>query len=385
MKSWKTILAITTLSAAVLACGMAVPSTGAKVDLTASPSPNGKPHVVITSPDDGIKVMEGTTEYIAPFSTDPTGLQHVDLIVDGKIEDSEKVPDAGHSITLSQKWEPSAVGPGKHTVSVVAYNVNNVASDPASITIQFTRDFTSMSEFTQLGGLPGAYTKAQPCGVDLGGCTTEDHSLVPVIVENGTDAQGVDISDWYAPVESIPFLPIFNSRSTPVPTPDASSSSPTISGSVLYPDSVIPGMMIVAFSVSGFPNVYSMIMKQPGERTYKIQVPAGQYYMAAYAFPQALFTEAIPAAPTNLSGQKSCTPSSGSANHISIQLNWMDPASDEDYYIVDYGKDSVQLPANTTSFKIDQELPAGASLNVKVIAHNAYGDASSNTQTFTCP
>jgi hypothetical protein len=52
--------------------------------------------------------------------------------------------------------------------------------------------------------LAGGYTKAVPCGL-LASCT--DHSLIPVVVEAGKTASGVEVKDWYAPAGTFPAKP----------------------------------------------------------------------------------------------------------------------------------------------------------------------------------
>lgn len=52
--------------------------------------------------------------------------------------------------------------------------------------------------------LTGGYTKAVPCGLSVN-CT--DHSLIPVAVESGKTATGVEVKDWYAPAGTFPAKP----------------------------------------------------------------------------------------------------------------------------------------------------------------------------------
>ncbi len=52
--------------------------------------------------------------------------------------------------------------------------------------------------------LPGAYSKAVPCGLSVD-CT--DHSLIPVKVQAGESTSGVEVRDWYAPEGTFPVKP----------------------------------------------------------------------------------------------------------------------------------------------------------------------------------
>lgn len=54
------------------------------------------------------------------------------------------------------------------------------------------------------GSLQGGYSKAVPCGLKAG-CS--DHSLIPVTVEAGKTASGVEVKDWYAPENAFPPKP----------------------------------------------------------------------------------------------------------------------------------------------------------------------------------
>jgi len=96
-----------------------------------------------------------------------------------------------------------------------------------------------------------------------------------------------------------------------------------------------------------------------------------------------------PAAPQDLIANETCSTitASGSpvSDHYSLQLSWNDVADNETSYIVEYGGTSKSFPANTTSANIEADTPPGSGLQVRVIAKNDGGQASSDTRTFTCP
>ncbi|MFA6532569.1 MAG: hypothetical protein WCT22_01050 [Patescibacteria group bacterium] len=50
----------------------------------------------------------------------------------------------------------------------------------------------------------GSYTKAVPCGLSVE-CT--DHTMIDVIVNPGETASGVEVRDWYAPLDAFPKKP----------------------------------------------------------------------------------------------------------------------------------------------------------------------------------
>jgi len=58
--------------------------------------------------------------------------------------------------------------------------------------------------FTRDGRLAGGYTFAVLCGLSVD-CT--DHTLIPVAVAPGFDAEEIDPADWYAPEGSFPAMP----------------------------------------------------------------------------------------------------------------------------------------------------------------------------------
>jgi hypothetical protein len=96
-----------------------------------------------------------------------------------------------------------------------------------------------------------------------------------------------------------------------------------------------------------------------------------------------------PSAPQNLTGQKTCSTTSGygipTTTHYSIQLNWVDTADSGTDYFVEYGSTSLQLPVDATSAAIEVDVPGTGSLQVNVLAQNDVGQTSSETKTFTCP
>ena len=53
-------------------------------------------------------------------------------------------------------------------------------------------------------GLSAGYSQAVPCGL-LVDCT--DHSLIPVMVEDGSVVTDINPNDWYAPAGSFPPMP----------------------------------------------------------------------------------------------------------------------------------------------------------------------------------
>ena len=94
----------------------------------------GKPTVMIESPPHGSQYHEGEEVAVQSTSVDPTGVTHVELVVDGITVHTVTVPGTlGQlSFTCIQTWQATQ---GTHMVSVHAHNAAGVASEPASVSI----------------------------------------------------------------------------------------------------------------------------------------------------------------------------------------------------------------------------------------------------------
>ena len=143
----------------------------------------------------------------------------------------------------------------------------------------------------QAGGLSGGFTPAVPCGLSVD-CT--DHSLSPVVVAPGANVPGIDITDWYAPEGSFPQPPDAASGRNFIPPLG------TITGSLSYPAEALPAMRVAFFPLDGSTTSYTDT--GPGQNSYSIDLPEGQYYVVAYSlggdgFPTGLaggYTQAVP-------------------------------------------------------------------------------------------
>jgi len=141
------------------------------------------------------------------------------------------------------------------------------------------------------GGLSGGYTPAVACGLSVD-CT--DHSLSQVVVRPGELVTGIDITDWYAPEGSFPQPP------DAVGGRDFIPPLGTITGSISYPAEALPPMRVAFFPLDGSTTSYTDTA--PGQNTYSMDLPEGQYHVVAYSlggagFPTGLaggYTEAVP-------------------------------------------------------------------------------------------
>lgn len=113
--------AATFLILAVLACGPT--------------SREGAPSITITSPASGASVAVGEEVQIVSTAFADAGIARVELSVNGQVVRSD-TPPSGNPTTFSvaQAWTPMVEG--DVTISVVAYDTNGQASEPATIMIQ---------------------------------------------------------------------------------------------------------------------------------------------------------------------------------------------------------------------------------------------------------
>lgn len=114
----------------------------------------------------------------------------------------------------------------------------------------------------------GAYSQFVLCGLQAG---CEDHSLVPVKVLPGETVNGIDLADWYLPVDQSDLWP-----SNPF-----AEATGGIRGSLGYPSEYIPPMRVVAFDVNS--QDYTYVDTLRNQDSYEITgLPAGTYRVVAY-------------------------------------------------------------------------------------------------------
>jgi hypothetical protein len=94
-----------------------------------------KPTITITAPTSDAQFEEGEEVNVLSSANDAKGIVRVELYVDTVLyrTDSSPNPDGEKSLAMVQTW--TATDPGRHTLSVTAYNVDGAASDPWAVTI----------------------------------------------------------------------------------------------------------------------------------------------------------------------------------------------------------------------------------------------------------
>ena len=122
---------------------------------TSGPS---KPTITITAPTAGAEVQVGEEVNILSSASDTNGVMRVELYVDGLLYSTDRSPDqrGGVPVAMFQSW--LAEDPGAHTLSVVAFNVDGLGSDPWAVTIRVVGDTPSpsLSPTTEGGPAPVA-------------------------------------------------------------------------------------------------------------------------------------------------------------------------------------------------------------------------------------
>lgn len=99
-----------------------------------------KPTITITAPTSDAQFEEGEEVNVLSSANDAKGITRVELYVDGALyrTDSSPNPEGEKSLAMVQTW--TATDPGRHTLSVTAYNVDGEASDAWAVTIEVVEE-----------------------------------------------------------------------------------------------------------------------------------------------------------------------------------------------------------------------------------------------------
>jgi hypothetical protein len=141
---------------------------------------DGAPSVVITDPASGLSVTAGEEVQIISTASADAGVARVELSINGQAVRSDTPPGgAPTTFSVAQPWTPAVEG--EVTVSVVAYDTEGAASEPAMITLR-----------VGAGGLeetpaPDATTTPVPDEEGEGGCTLNAAYAADVTVPDNTE------------------------------------------------------------------------------------------------------------------------------------------------------------------------------------------------------
>lgn len=100
---------------------------------TPLPSPGFKPIVTFVKPVNGASYTVGEGVVIDAIAQDASGVLRMDFTVNGALIDSQTLFVAARRYEYDNTWRPAAVG--QNVLTLVAYNVANVASEPVSIVV----------------------------------------------------------------------------------------------------------------------------------------------------------------------------------------------------------------------------------------------------------
>jgi hypothetical protein len=146
------------------------------------PTPEG-PTVSIVFPGDGANVTVGEQVLIQSAASDTRGIARVDLLIDSVVvrtdPPAEGTPDV---LAIAQPWFPQA--PGDVLVQVIAYNVSNQPSPPASITLHVVERAAGVE--------PTAVSPTStpvPDVTGVGGCTLNASYVADLTIPDGSELQ----------------------------------------------------------------------------------------------------------------------------------------------------------------------------------------------------
>jgi hypothetical protein len=146
--------------------------------------------IAINSPGSGAKVMVGQEVSIDSTATADAGVDRVELSINGALVGRE-MPPSGNPTTFRvvQLWTPAAEG--LTTISVVAFDVNGVSSDSATIALQVVSSVGDVPTVVLTDG-PGTVvppdltdTPLPPVTTDAG-CTPDSQYVADVTIPDGT-------------------------------------------------------------------------------------------------------------------------------------------------------------------------------------------------------
>ena len=163
---WWIAAAVLFLTLAVLACGPQQPA-GEGVSVT------------ITSPASGVVVHVGEQVQVISMASAEAGVARVELLVNGQLVRTDAPPSGNPtSFAVAQQWSP--VAPGEETISVVAYDVNGAASEPAAIAVRVEAGTAGVTV------TPSVTQTPMPDVLGEGGCTLNASYVADVTIPDDT-------------------------------------------------------------------------------------------------------------------------------------------------------------------------------------------------------
>jgi hypothetical protein len=129
-----------------------------------------KPQITLESPVSGLQLEVGQQVEIVCLVEDPKGIVSVELAVDGVFYATQESPNPeGQTQWKFVETWAAKVDPGTHTLTITAYNVDQVASDPVTISVSVVAGTApeatgAMTLPTESGATPGTTATAPSPG-----------------------------------------------------------------------------------------------------------------------------------------------------------------------------------------------------------------------------
>lgn len=166
-------------------------STSLPPTTTSTPTPTpGAPKVVIVWPQAGTEIAAGQTMTIEAKISDSTGLERVELWIDGKIAGTQSPALKGQTMmTALFPWTGGSVG--SHTLAVRALNLLGLQSDLQAVVIKISSDNPRLTILSPANG------EQLPVGLQI---MVQAMAEDPTGVERGELwVNGVHVADWNKP------------------------------------------------------------------------------------------------------------------------------------------------------------------------------------------
>ena len=151
----------------------------------------GQPSVTISEPASGTIITVGEEVDIVSTAEASSGVARVDLLVNGQVVRSDSPPEGTPStFPLVQSWTPATTG--DVTISVIAYDTDGAASEPAAVTLTVAAS-EGAAEPTEEAGTDETDETPEPAATDVpdvtaeGGCSLNASFVEDVTVPDGTE------------------------------------------------------------------------------------------------------------------------------------------------------------------------------------------------------
>ena len=361
-------IAFICLMTAVLACG---------------PSSEGEsgPSVTITSPASGASATVGQETQIVSTIAADAGVDRVELSVNGQVVRTDSPPEGNPTtFSVAQPWTP--VAEGQVNVSVVAYDTEGTASEPATITLQVG---AATGEETPEEPEPGPSPTPEEDIEGPGGCSLNAAYVADVTVPDDTEMD---------PDED--FTKTWRLRNSGTCNWNADFRLVFVSGDQMG----APASVSVPATAAGATVDVSVPMTAPSDpgsyrSNWRMQSDEGAVF-GSQAYVRIVVPEPATPTPTEEPTEEPEGPTNLQAtvqSNRKVRFSWTDAVGEGIYnYDLDYMDNGADLgqtgsfPENTTAWTTDSALPCGATGTFYLYAvADGGGDIGSAAVDFEIP